>query len=315
MSLLRNALLFLSALVMGHAAMAQVQPRDISIADAGIAARYYAPAVTDPSRAAVLMVGGSDGGYPSRKAALDLANAGHPVLALAYFSGFAGKIDGLPERLERIPVEYAYRGLSWLHAELGRERPVVIMGESRGAELALLVASRRPDVAGVVAFSPSSVAWPAAGDTSGKIPAWTEDGLPLPYIDLPVAKPELQFSDGLADRERASRAAIPIERSNSAVLLISSRSDNIWPAAQMADQLAERLRAAHFRKPVTNLEFDDASHLLMGPGAGVVRFTQGTFSIHFGGSEEGTLAARTAAWKAAKRFLLGLSAPVRRTGE
>ena len=304
-----HAVIFaLAALCLGSAAPATDMPtaEELSVAQTGFAARFYSPPPGVPPQAAAVMLGGSDGGYPSRRAALDLAQAGHAVLALAYFGGYAGKIDGIPERLERIPLEYVYGALDWLKARVGRDRAIAIMGESRGAELALLIGSRRRDLAAVIAFSPTSVAWPAVGDMTGVIPAWTEKGEAIPYVDLPVTDPARQFAAGLADRERADRAAIPIEQARGTILLVSSRDDGIWPAARMADQLEARLRGASFPHPVANLQFDDASHLLMGPGPGVVRFTQGTFSVHFGGSEDGTLRAREAAWAATRRLLASL---------
>lgn len=280
---------------------------EIAVAQTGFAARLYSPPSGQARRTAVIMLGGSDGGYPSSRAALDLAQAGHPVLALAYSGGFAGKIAGLPERIERVPLEYVYGAIDWLQARLGRDRAIAIMGELRGAELALLVGSRRRDLAAIIAFSPTSVTWPAVGDMTGRIPAWTEHDRPIAFIDLPVADPARQFSAGLADGKRAASAAIPIERARATVLLVSSRDDAIWPAAAMADQLEARLRLAGFPHPVSNLQFDDASHLLMGPGAGVVRVTHGSFSVDFGGSEAGTLHARTSAWTAAKKLLADIS--------
>lgn len=302
-----------AALCLGSAAVAAdlPPPEELAVAQTGFAARYYAPPPGAPPRAAVVMLGGSDGGYPSRRAAIDLAEAGHPVLALAYFNGFVGKIDGLPAQLQRVPLEYVDGALDWAHRRFGPDRAITIMGESRGAELALLVGSRRRDLAAIIAFSPTSVAWPAVGDMSGKVPAWTERGAPVPYVDLPVTDPARQFAAGLADPARASRAAIPLEQAHGAIMLVSSRSDGIWPAAAMADALVARLRASGFRPTVANLQFDDASHLLMGPGPGVVRFTQGTFTVHFGGSEEGTLRARQAAWKAARQLLASLPRPQR----
>lgn len=308
MCTVRMLFLVLAASLLGTPANAQPKPmtEDVGVEEAGFAARLYLPSTDTHQRAAVLMLGGSDGGYPSPRAATDLANAGHPVLALAYFNGYSAKIDGLPERLEAIPLEYTYLALEWLKRRWGASRKIAVMGESRGAELALLMGSRRPDIAAIVAFSPTSLVWPAVGDMTGKIPAWTEGGLPVAFVDMPVVDPARQFSDGLDDGLRARAAAIPVEQSKAAMLLVSSRSDRIWPASRMADQIAESLKSAGFSPAVINLQYDDASHLLMGPGPGVVRFTQGTFSVHFGGSEEGTLKAREAAWAATKDFLAKL---------
>ncbi|WP_114953074.1 acyl-CoA thioester hydrolase/BAAT C-terminal domain-containing protein [Sphingosinicella terrae] len=276
----------------------------LDVAHNGIAARYYVP-VDRPPGVAVLLLGGSDCGYPSARAARDLAGAGYAVLALAYCSGFNGPIEGLPASLANIPLEYVDRGFDWLRGRIGSGIPIVMIGESRGAELALFYAATRSDVDGVIAFSPSSLLWGAVGDATGTVPAWTRDGIPLPRVTRPLgaaAGPQ-PFQAILDEPELVRAAAIPVERIAGPILLVSSRADNIWPAARMADQIEQRLRRNGFRHALSNLQFDDASHLLMGPGPGRVTFRHGDFSIHFGGSEQGTLAARTSAWEAAKTFL------------
>ncbi|MFM7377128.1 MAG: acyl-CoA thioester hydrolase/BAAT C-terminal domain-containing protein [Erythrobacter sp.] len=87
--------------------------------------------------------------------ALALQQEGFSVFHLAYF-GAPGQTD----TLERIPLELFDKGLDWLKARpevvTGR---VAVMGASKGAEAALLIASRRHDVAAVVAGMPTSVAW------------------------------------------------------------------------------------------------------------------------------------------------------------
>jgi dienelactone hydrolase len=177
-----RALLAACLLTTALPALAQTpgQPVHLTLREAGIAARFYPAAEGAPAGAALVMLNGSDGGYPSAQAAADLAAAGHPVLALAYAGSFAGPIEGLPARVANIDIDYVGRGIDWLHARIGQDRPVALMGLSRGAELALLVASVRADVAGVVAFSPSSLLWAGVGDATGRIPAWTRGGRPRP---------------------------------------------------------------------------------------------------------------------------------------
>jgi len=307
MGVVRILTAFLAAMLFSVAAGAEVTIEEVTIAETGIAGRFYLPPAGATKRPAVLMLAGSDGGYPSARAATDLAASGHPVLALAYASGFAAKIEGLPARLERVPLEYGERAIGWLKSRLGPKPKVVLIGESRGAEFALLLASHAKRIDGLVAFSPSSVAWPAVGDRSGQVPAWTLRGQAVPFLDLPVADPIRQFVDGLDDRQKTATASIRIEQADCPVLLFSSRSDAIWPASRMADQIVDRLAASGYGHSVQNIQFDDASHLLMGPGPGLVHFTRGTFSVHFGGSEAGTLAAREAAWAETKRFLARLA--------
>ena len=105
----------------------------------------YLP-VGSPAKLGVLVLGGAEGGVPS--GAKFLASKGYAALALAYFGA-----PGLPETLEQIPLEYLDRALAWLDASPGVPRGgVVIQGGSKGAELALLLASRHADVIGVIAI-------------------------------------------------------------------------------------------------------------------------------------------------------------------
>nr|QQZ49018.1 hypothetical protein JKL49_17525 [Phenylobacterium glaciei] len=98
---------------------------------------------------------------------------------------------------------------------------------------------------------------------------------------------------------------IPVERTRGPVLLVSSRADTIWPATVYADEIEARLKSRKFRYPVVNLQFDAASHLLMGPGPGITRMEipGGGFSFDFGGNALGTERARDAGWAATKSLL------------
>ena len=121
----------------------------------GLVGNFYAGAGAG-RRPAILLLGGSEGGLGS---AVDgqaqlLAREGFAVLALAYY-----RLPGQPERFELVPLESFTRALDWLKAQ-GAVDPqlLAVMGTSKGAEAALLVASRRPDVGAVVAAAPSHVA-------------------------------------------------------------------------------------------------------------------------------------------------------------
>jgi dienelactone hydrolase len=278
------------------------------IREAGLIGRFYA-APGAKHHTAVLMLGGSNGGYPYDSAAQNLAAAGYPVFALAYFKSFTGQPAGLPKYLSDIPLEYFFRAIDWMkrRREVNPEK-IVLMGESRGGELVLLLGSKRPDVAGVIAYSPSDFVWAGLDPTFSK-PAWTLRGAAVPLIavrkfsfDHAVAS----FEQALAAATPAERAAatIPVENIHGPVLLISSKSDNLWPASQMSDAVEARLKSHGFPYAVDNVQYTDASHLLMGFGPGIVRlgvpFVGG---FYFGGSKEGTRIARDAGWARAKAFL------------
>ncbi len=283
----------------------------------GLVGRFYtAPGMHH--RTAVLMLGGSNGGYPYDRAAQNLAAAGYPVFALAYFkSVMTRQPSGLPDHLADIPLEYFFHAIDWMkrRPEVDPER-IALMGESRGGELVLLLASLRPDVAGVIAYSPSSVVW-AGLDPTNRKPAWTLGEKPLPYLVNATYTPKTalaSFENVLAGTPPEERAAVAIRVENirGPVLLISSRSDNLWPSSQMADAVAARLKEHDFIYPVENIQYTDASHLLMGFGPGITKIGfPPDWGFYFGGSAKGTHQARDAGWATAKAFLARIAAEER----
>ena len=44
------------------------------------------------------------------------------------------------------------------------------------------------------------------------------------------------------------------------ILLLSGKADELWPSAQMADAICERLRIKHCRFTWENAEYPDAGH-------------------------------------------------------
>src|SRR3989442_2157375 len=141
-----------SALVIVCAASHDAQAQDVErvdVREAGLVGHFYA-AVGASRRTGLLMLTGSGGGYPDDAAARDLARAGYPVLALAYFRDREGNPPELEQKqLRNVPLEYIFKALDWLEArpEVRADR-VALMGESRGAELALMIGSLRHDLAG-----------------------------------------------------------------------------------------------------------------------------------------------------------------------
>jgi len=171
----------------------------------------------------VLLLGGSGGGMPNGYAASLLASHGFPVLALAYFGA-----PGLPPQLERIPLEYFQRALTWLakRPEVSPSR-ISVVGVSRGGELALLLGSTYPGlIQAVAAYVPSERVNPAPTDFSS--PAWTRDGKALPQT--PIA----------------------VERITGRIFLIGAGEDRLWPSAQAVNAIKRRMRERG-RTPLTAL--------------------------------------------------------------
>jgi len=306
----RSFLLAISSLGLTHGqALAQMQPPPAEMVDPGATGRRIAekgvlgnfyPAARAIRHPAVLLLGGSEGGLGSaaKREALALQAAGYNVLQLAYF-----RAPGYPQALAQIPLETFDRGLDWLKAQPAvNSQRLAILGSSKGAEAALLVASRRPDITVVVAGMPSSVAWPAFGwgDEPVTGASWTSNGMDLatvPNTRFDALRGVASVYDGVLTDTTARRGAtIPIERSTAAVLLVCGGKDTIWPSCPMAEQLRAR------DKRVTVLQYPDAGHAVF--GVPLISGTSSTASLaQYGGTGAANAAARKIAWPKVIAFL------------
>jgi dienelactone hydrolase len=225
---------------------------------------------------AVLVVGGSNGGQPLRPAAW-LASHGYAALALAYF-----RFEDLPPQLESIPLEYFEQALEWMarRPEIGDAR-VAVLGTSRGGELALQLGAMFGRIAAVVAYVPANVRIASCCRNTGG-PAWTWHGRALPYI-LPR-----QMGNAAA----RAQAAIEVEHTKGAILMISGESDHLWNSSEMADDVVSRLKGRHFTYSFENLKYPHAGHFagrqeIIPAWHGAVRNPTSGKENDLGGSAEG----------------------------
>jgi dienelactone hydrolase len=256
-----------TAIVTRSIAGPAVSAVELTVAHDGLAARYWTGSDEARRPVAVLSLGGSGGGQTGDGLAALLASHGYPVLQLAYF-----REKGLPGELRAIPLEYFERALRWLGAQRGVDPGrVVVLGRSRGAELAILLGATYPKrVAGVVAYAPSYVVVPGS---------WTVGGKPLPSPS-------------------SSDPRIPVERIRGPVLLVAGGADQVSGSAYAASAIAER-RKQHGRPETEAIVRDDAGH---GVTAVVpylplaTEFPVGTVTLVSGGTRRADSMARTAAW-------------------
>jgi dienelactone hydrolase len=174
---------------------------------------------------------------------------GHAVLALGYFG-----MKGTPARLDRISLDGVHAAIAAAAADPRVDAGcIVVIGGSKGAELALLLASRHADIKAVVALVPSHVVF--AGDTPAlATSSFTAGGAPVPYVPVPwAAVPSLvsgdlrtAFATMLEDDAAVAAAAIPVERINGPILLMSAREDEYWPSTPMAEAIVARLDSHGF---------------------------------------------------------------------
>ena len=242
--------------------MVEPGPTGRRVSESGLLGNFY-PGRGTGRRPALLMLGGSEGGIGegSKRNALALQAEGFSVLTLSYH-----RAPGQPPHLELIPLETFGTAISWLQrqAEVDPGR-IGVIGVSKGAEAALLAATRDPRIGAVVAAAPSSVAWQGSSfDRDGDFASsWTERGRPLDHLSYGRWKWWAEMgpilTETLETLPRNPGAAIPIERTAAPVLLVCGEADTLWPSCPMARQLAQRARR-HGQPTITLLAYPSAGH-------------------------------------------------------
>lgn len=233
------------------------------IAEAGVHGVLYEPAGEGPFPT-VVWLSGSGGGASEGRGAL-LASNGFAALALATHN-----YEGRPDELNRLPLEYISDAITYASGLHGQER-VGLGGGSRGAEMALLVASELPDrIGAVVASSPTNVRWGGCCSEEAKI-GYTLGGEDLPAAEI-YEHPEAQietvvYGDAPASmRERflagmvSGEPAIRAEGIQAPLLLLAGDADPIWPAALAVELLTARLNAKGFEPHLQSHIYQGAGH-------------------------------------------------------
>jgi len=253
----------------------------VPVDESGVHGTLFLPAGSEP-RPALIYLGGSEGGVNEGIAAI-FASKGYVTLALAYFG-----VPGLPQDLAGIPVETVGDAVRFLnrHPRVMKGR-IGVYGASKGAELALLAATRYPEIRAVVANSPSHVVFQGISMDwcTGPHSSWSEHGSDLPYVpfiwygdDDPILVSMGEaatngtpwgtlpmYERALSDETAVRNATIPVERINGPVLLLSAGKDTVWPSSRMSAAIMARL--AEFRHPFPDMRLDypESGHMIRTP--------------------------------------------------
>ena len=289
-----------------------VKPKYVS--ENGFKATLFSNKNTENRPTIIVIGGGRWGDYWGQ----EFAKSNYVGLSLPYY-----REEGLPQFMEDIPLEYFEKAILWL-----KEQPevnpnkIIVMGASRNAELALVIASFFPkDIRGVIAYSPSSVSWsntvlPFNSDSVK--PSWTFKNQPIPYIAMdkmkgtPTSTIETltYWKNGLSDSVAVSNAAIKVENINGPILLLSGAADEVWPSAMMSDMIENRIKMNNFPFDFENIKYDNAGHLISSNPNNPSSMRQGKMDIggksyyfNFGGTETGDMEAQKDAAQRVFNFL------------
>jgi acetyl esterase/lipase len=270
-----------------------------------------------------MVVSGSDGGQLDHAASL-LAAHGYAVLSLGYFG-----VEDRPANLHHIDLEYFEQALDWMavQPEVEGDR-IIVIGLSRGGELALQLGSMFPRIAGVVAGSPCGIR--QAGITKRNSdftkPAWMYGGTALPYLPARfnlrrflqfyavfVFRRPLRlrpvFERLLRKHDQVAAATIHVERIKGPVLLISGSGDELWPSQRFAELVMGRLSEEERPYADEHLRYPGAGHFVCFPYAlpslpPMTRMSPvPVFTMDFGGTRAANAGSARDSWPEILRFL------------
>ncbi len=246
----------------------------------------------------VMLLAGSDGGRLEHAATM-LAAKGYNVLDLAYFNQ-----DGVPKNLENIPLEYFHGAIQVFKEMTENEEKISVIGYSRGAELALLLASTYDEFNAVIAGAPGAyVTSGLKNSIYAPIQSWTLADKPIPYFKF-TYRPSVMFSffrqwmvkkpasflgiweSSLKAPEKNEAARIKVENIKAPVLLLTGGDDQVWPAAHFAKLMKNKLPQLEWK------HYEQAGHFLSFPyalpnmPANLNEHVGGRMTMQFGGTAE-----------------------------
>jgi len=204
----------------------------------------------------IVAFGGAEGGIDWHRNHMkskrdSLIQKGYAILAIGYFNA-----EGTPKNLDRISLD----AISDTIMNIAKRNPkineskIALIGGSRGGELVLNLASRFDHFNAVIAISTSNVSFPAI-TWSANTSSWTYKGKEVAYVPAPLKilgpalKGDLYTAHKmmLEDKEAVKKAEIEVENINGAILILSGKKDDQWPASEMSDQLIQRLKNKKFK--------------------------------------------------------------------
>lgn len=202
----------------------------------------------------IVGLGGSEGGnaWTSdywKKTRDQFIEKGYAFLALGYFGA-----KGTPDTLNKIAIEDVYHAIKMATKnKFINKNQIAIIGGSRGADLALLVASYYKDIKCVVSIVGSHAVFP--GHTNHfSTSCWTYQKQELPFVPVNeeavpfLMKGDLRgtFEAMLKDSIAVEKASIKVENIKGPILLLSASKDEICPSTPMGERIISRLKNKNF---------------------------------------------------------------------
>ena len=253
----------------------------------------------------VICFGGSEGS-PNFETAKRLAEEGYETFALFMYG-----MKNQQQTLRKIPLEQFEDVISYINKNIKDNKPISVLGASKGAEYALNLASKYPEIDNLILISPSSYNF-AGLDFKDYGSSWTYKGKELPYIDIkkssfnsflkniivpaiiksPISYKET-YNSAIEEDSTSQEKLIPIKNVKANILMIVGEDDLMWDSLAMANKIKEQ-------NPNAKLySYKGAGHIFAGNGV----LNLGITRIATGGTIEENEKARSESRKTIDAFL------------
>ncbi|XP_078515775.1 acyl-coenzyme A thioesterase 1-like [Lissotriton helveticus] len=269
----------------------------IPVREGKVRATLFVPPGPGPFPAVVDLYG-TAGGLPEYRASL-LANRGFVTLALAYF-GF----EDLPKGVDEFHLDYFGSAVEFLKKQQQvKLSGIGVLGISKGADLALSMATFLPGIKAAVSISGCGVNTfaPLHGD------GFTVAGLPFSPDRIQFTEDNVvNFLEALDDPSDPAHkdCHIPVEKSSAAFLFLSGVDDQNSKSVLFCRDPIERLQRHGKQVEVRN--YDGAGHLLEPPYLPVCHASFHKLMgmpVLWGGQPEKHAQAQEDAWHRIQTFL------------
>ncbi|NXU47197.1 ACOT1 thioesterase, partial [Turnix velox] len=241
---------------------------------------------------------GSGGGLVEYRASL-LASRGFVTLALAYMA-----FEDLPAMPEVLELDYFEEAVNFLQKQQQvKATGIGVLGLSKGADLALSMATFLPGVKAAVSIS---------GSGFNSFVPLRGDGFTLPPHPFDLGKIKISAESGIADfsdvlddhRDPSTwNCRIPMERSSAKFFFLSGLDDSNWKSDLYCRDAVQRLQQ-HGRE-VEFCSYSGAGHLLEPPYLPLcqasIHKVLGVF-VHWGGQWREHAKAQEDAWHRIQAF-------------
>lgn len=253
----------------------------------------------------VICYGGSEGS-PNFEEATRLAKEGYETFALFMFG-----MKNQPKTLMKIPLEQFEDVLKYIDKNVEDNEPITVMGASKGAEYALNLASRYPEIENLILMAPASYTFSGL-DFKDSGSSWIYQGKELPYIEIrnssfiayvkniiipALTKAPISYKEtyeSAVDKDHYNyESIIPVKDLETKILLLAGTEDAMWHSSKMADIIQSQ-------KPNVEVHlFEGAGHIF--EGNGILHLDN--MRIKVGGTQEQNEKARQESIKIMNDFL------------